>query len=216
MLDLSKEGVATGLLTIRAVKLDANNPFTWASGFKMPIYCDNRKTLSYPDTRDSLKQALTDIVVSKYTPDAIVGVATAGAMWGGLVADNLHLPYAYVRSSKKEHGLENLIEGDLKKRWNVVVVEDLVSTGGSSLQAAKAIREAGCYVQGMIGIFSYELDSAKKAFKDARVPLTTLTNYNALVKVAAELGFISGSDIATLKEWRKDPENWWVNKQKEL
>ena len=201
--------LAEKLLKISAIKLQPDNPFTWASGWNPPIYTDNRKTLSYPSVRNFIKVELSRIILENFgTADAIAGVATGAIAQGALVSDNLGLPYVYVRSTPKDHGLENLIEGDLRPGQKVVVIEDLVSTGGSSLKAVEAIRNAGCEVIGMVAIFSYEFPLATKRFKEANVNLITLSNYSALITAALETGFIRESDVATLKEWRKDPSMW--------
>lgn len=201
--------MAEKLLKISAIKLQPENPFTWASGWKSPIYTDNRKTLSYPEVRDFIKVELCRVILENYEgADAIAGVATGAIAQGALVANSLGLPFVYVRSSPKDHGLENLIEGNLTPGQRVVVIEDLVSTGGSSLKAVHAIREAGCEVIGMAALFSYEFPIAQEAFRQADVKLITLSNYNALIQTALETGFIRPEDVETLREWRKDPSAW--------
>lgn len=201
--------LAEKLLKISAIKLQPDNPFTWASGWNSPIYTDNRKTLSYPDVRSFIKVELSRIILENFPEvEAVAGVATGAIAQGALVSDTLGLPYVYVRATPKDHGLENLIEGDLRPGSKVVVIEDLVSTGGSSLKAVQAIRNAGCEVVGMVAIFSYEFPVATKAFKDADVKLITLSNYTALINAALETGFIRDSDVETLREWRKDPSIW--------
>jgi orotate phosphoribosyltransferase len=201
--------VANKLLKIKAVKLQPANPFTWASGWKSPIYCDNRKTLSYPDLRNFIKLELARIISEKYeNANAIAGVATGAIAQGALVADLLGLPFVYIRSAPKDHGLENLIEGELKPRSKVVVIEDLVSTGGSSLKAVNAIRNFGCEVVGMVAIFTHGFPIAEQEFKKAKVTLTTLSNYNAVIAEAVKTEYISESDISILQEWRKDPAKW--------
>ena len=193
--------LAEKLLKISAIKLQPDNPFTWASGWNSPIYTDNRKTLSYPDVRSFIKVELSRIILENFPEvEAVAGVATGAIAQGALVSDTLGLPYVYVRATPKDHGLENLIEGDLRPGSKVVVIEDLISTGGSSLKAVEAIRNAGCEVIGMVAIFSYEFPVATKAFKDA--------NYSALITAALETGFIREDDVDTLKEWRKDPSMW--------
>ncbi len=201
--------VAEKLLKIKAIKLQPNNPFVWSSGLNSPIYCDNRKTLSYPHIRAFIKLELARLVLEKY-PDVevIAGVATGAIAQGALVAEALGLPFIYVRPTPKDHGLENMIEGDLKLKQKVVVIEDLISTGGSSLKAVTAIRNAGADVMGMMAIFTYGLDSAEKKFSDANVELTTLCNYDAVLRHALETEYIAQADMATLQEWRKDPANW--------
>ncbi|OAV65221.1 Orotate phosphoribosyltransferase [Bacteroidales bacterium Barb7] len=201
--------MAEKLLKIKAVKLQPANPFTWASGWKSPIYCDNRKTLSYPDIRTFIKLELARIIIEKYeNADAIAGVATGGIAQGALVADLLGLPFVYIRSTPKDHGLENLIEGELKPGSKVVVIEDLVSTGGSSLKAVEAVRNFGCDVEGMVAIFTHGFPIATRQFKEAQVTLTTLSNYNAVIEEALRTNYIDQSEISTLQEWRKDPANW--------
>ena len=201
--------VAEKLLKISAVKLQPSNSFTWASGWKSPIYTDNRKTLSYPALRSFIKLELCRLIMEKYdNVDAIAGVATGAIAQGALVADELGLPYVYVRSTPKDHGLENLIEGNLIPGQRVVVIEDLISTGGSSLKAVKAIRNAGCEVIGMAAIFTYRFPIAEERFKAANVKLTTLSNYDAVLEVALETKYIEEEDLATLQEWRRDPAKW--------
>ncbi len=201
--------VAEKLLKIKAIKLQPANPFIWASGWKSPIYCDNRKTLSYPHIRSFIKVELARVILEKYEGvDAIAGVATGAIAQGALVADILGLPFVYIRSTPKDHGLENLIEGDLKPGSKVVVIEDLISTGGSSLKAVEAIRNDGCHVIGMVAIFSYGFPLAEKKFKEAKVNLTTLCNYDSILEEALRTEYIDESEIITLQEWRKDPANW--------
>lgn len=205
--------LAEKLLQISAIKLQPENPFIWASGWNSPIYTDNRKTLSYPDIRNFIKIELSKMILENFPEaEAIAGVATGAIAMGALVADLLGLPYVYVRSTPKDHGLENLIEGNLKPGQKVVVIEDLVSTGGSSLKAVEAVRNAGCEVIGMLSIFNYEFPVSVKRFKDANVNLMSLSNYSAMLEVALETHYIAESDLETLKEWRKDPANWTPNK----
>ena len=204
--------LAEKLLQINAINLQPNNPFTWASGWNSPIYTDNRKTLSYPDIRSFIKVELSRMILENFPEaDAIAGVATGAIAVGALVADLLNLPYVYVRSTPKDHGLENLIEGNIKPGQKVVVIEDLISTGGSSLKAVEAIRAAGCEVAGMCALFSYEFPLSVKRFRDANVKLLTLSNYSAMLDVALETYYIRESDLAALQEWRKDPANWVPN-----
>lgn len=204
--------LAENLLKISAIKLQPEHPFTWASGWNSPIYTDNRKTLSYPSVRTFIKVEMCRLIMENFeTPDAIAGVATGAIAMGAMVADTLGLPYVYVRSTPKDHGLENLIEGNLKPGQKVVVIEDLISTGGSSLKAVEAIRAAGCEVVGMAAIFTYGFPVAVNSFKDAGVNLITLSNYNAMLEAALETNYIRPEDLATLKEWRKDPANWTPN-----
>ncbi|MBQ9077818.1 MAG: orotate phosphoribosyltransferase [Muribaculaceae bacterium] len=205
--------LAEKLLRISAIKLQPENPFVWASGWNSPIYTDNRKTLSYPDIRSFIKVELCRLIMENFKEvDAIAGVATGAIAQGALVADTLGLPYVYVRSTPKDHGLENLIEGNLQPGQKVVVIEDLISTGGSSLKAVQAIRAAGCEVAGMAAIFTYGFPVAEKSFRDAGVKLYTLSNYNAMLEAALETNYIKPEDIETLKEWRKDPSIWVPNK----
>lgn len=200
---------AEKLLKIKAIKLQPSNPFTWASGWKSPFYCDNRKTLSYPALRNFVKVEIARLVLEKFGQvDAIAGVATGAIPQGALVADELNLPFVYVRSSPKDHGLENLIEGELRPGMKVVVIEDLVSTGGSSLKAVEAIRRDGCEVIGMIASFTYGFDVAVDAFKQAGVNLVTLTNYEAVLETALKTNYISEADVEVLQTWRKDPAHW--------
>lgn len=201
--------LASKLLKIKAIKLQPNEPFTWASGWKSPFYCDNRKTLSYPELRTFVKLELSRLVAEKYPQaEAIAGVATGAIAQGALVADQLALPFVYVRSKPKDHGLENLIEGDLQPKSKVVVIEDLISTGSSSLKAVEAIRRADCEVVGMVASYTYSFGVAEKAFADAGVELTTLTNYEAVIHVALQQGYIKAEDISMLDEWRSNPSQW--------
>ena len=200
---------AEKLLKVKAIKLQPSNPFTWASGWKSPFYCDNRKTLSYPSLRNFVKVEISRLVLEKFGQvDAIAGVATGAIAQGALVAEELNLPFVYVRSSPKDHGLENLIEGELRPGMKVVVIEDLISTGGSSLKAVEAIRRDGCEVIGMIASYTYGFPVAVEAFKNANVELVTLTNYEAVLEVAVKTGYINEEDVALLDAWRKDPAHW--------
>ena len=200
---------AEKLLKIKAIKLQPDNPFTWASGWKSPFYCDNRKTLSYPDLRSFVKTELSRVIMENFEDvDAIAGVATGAIPQGALVADVLNKPFVYVRAKPKDHGLENLIEGELKPGMKVVVVEDLISTGGSSLKAVDAIRNNGCEVIGMVAAYTYGFDAAKEAFKKANVQLITLTNYEAVLDVALKTGYITENQVSVLNTWRKDPSQW--------
>ena len=200
---------AEKLLKIKAIKLQPNDPFTWASGWKSPFYCDNRKTLSYPDLRSFVKLELAHAVLEHFSEaTAVAGVATGAIAQGALVADELNFPFCYVRSKPKDHGMGNLIEGTLPEGSKVVVVEDLISTGGSSLKAVAALREAGFEVVGMVASYTYGFPIAQKAFEDAKVKLVTLTDYEHVVEKAEETGYIKAEDIAALHEWRKDPANW--------
>lgn len=208
-MDTLKSAFASRLLKINAIKLQPNNPFTWASGWKSPFYCDNRKTLSYPELRNYVKIELVHTILDHFPEvEAIAGVATGAIPQGALVADALNLPFVYVRNKPKDHGLENLIEGELKAGMKVVVVEDLISTGGSSLKAVEAIRNNACEVIGMVASYTYGFPVAKKAFKDAQIKLVTLTDYEHVVDEALKTGYIDDSDVEVLHEWRKDPAHW--------
>ena len=208
-MDTVERLIASKLLQIKAVKLQPDNPFTWASGWKSPIYCDNRKTLSYPDIRTVIKTELTNLITTHFPEaTAIAGVATGAIAQGALVADAMQLPFVYIRATPKDHGLENIIEGELKLGAKVVVVEDLVSTGGSSLKAVQAIRNFGCEAIGMAAIFTHGFSIVEQQFKEAGVPLYVLSNYNAVIEEALRTNYIDDADMAVLKEWRKDPANW--------
>ena len=200
---------AEKLLKIKAVKLQPSIPFTWASGWKSPIYCDNRKTLSYPALRTFIKVEIARLICENFPEvEVIAGVATGAIAQGAMVADELGLPFVYVRSAPKGHGLENLIEGALKPKQKVLVIEDLISTGGSSLKAVEAIRNDGCEVVGMIAIFTYDFPVANEMFEKAGVELITLSNYQAVLDVALESNYISENEMKTLQEWRKNPAEW--------
>jgi orotate phosphoribosyltransferase len=197
------------LLKVKAIKLNPNEPFNWASGWKSPIYCDNRVTLSYPPGRVFLKQEIAKIVEKEYgKPDVIAGVATGAIAIGILVAQELGVPFVYVRPEPKKHGRKNQIEGHLESGQNVVVIEDLISTGNSSLNAVDALKEAGAVVKGMVAIFSYGFDIATENFKNKNIGLTTLSNYENLLEQALESNYISEKELTTLHEWRKDPSTW--------
>ncbi|WP_423149479.1 orotate phosphoribosyltransferase [Rubrolithibacter danxiaensis] len=210
----TEQKVAEFLLQIKAIKLQPNNPFTWASGWKSPIYCDNRITLSHPSIRTYIRQKLSDLIQDEFGSVGLVaGVATAGIPQGVLVAQDLGLPFAYVRSKPKEHGTGSLIEGELFEGQRVVVVEDLISTGKSSLQAVQALRDAGCDVAGLVAIFSYGFDTADKNFKAAKCRFSTLSNYTALIHYASEHSFISSDEIELLHKWRENPSEWGQEKE---
>ena len=200
---------AAKLLEVKAIKLQPANPFTWASGWLSPFYCDNRKTLSYPALRSFVKLELCHIIQEQFPQaDAIAGVATGAIAQGALVADQLGLPFCYVRSKAKDHGMGNQIEGELPAGAKVVVVEDLISTGGSSLKAVEALRQAGIEVVGMVASYTYGFPVAEQAFSQAGVRLVTLTDYEAVVTKALETGYISQSDVPLLAEWRSNPSEW--------
>ena len=201
--------VASDLLQIKAIKLNKDNPFTWSSGWKSPIYCDNRLSLSYPELRTNIKKALAEAARLKYPEaEAVAGVATAGIPQGALVADELELPFVYVRSKAKGHGMENLIEGKVTPGQKVVVVEDLVSTGGSSLKAAEALRKAGFEVLGMLSIFTYGFPLADDNFEAAGLELHSLSDYTTMLQIAIGQGYITEKDVESLDNWRKDPGSW--------
>jgi orotate phosphoribosyltransferase len=197
------------LLQVKAVKLSPEDPFTWASGIKSPIYCDNRVTLSFPAIRTYIRQKFVNAINESYGEvELIAGVATGAIAQGALVAQEMGLPFAYVRASKKGHGLENQVEGRVEKGQSVVVVEDLVSTGGSSLSAVEALRDAGCNVKGMVSIFTYDLQKAQDNFKIAKCQLITLCDYHMLIRKAVEDGYIQEHDLEALIAWRENPEKW--------
>ena len=201
--------LAKFLLQIKAIKLNPANPFTWASGLKSPIYCDNRITLSYPQIRTFIREAFSKTCVEKFgKPDIIAGVATGGIPQGALVAQDLGLPFCYVRSEAKSHGLNNQVEGIVTEGASVVVIEDLVSTGKSSLAAVEALRAKGAVVKGMMAIFTYGLDVAAEAFKKTQCELTTISNYDALIKTALEEFYVTDDQMQSLLEWRKNPQQW--------
>jgi len=204
-----EKNIANHLLQIKAIKLQPANPFTWASGWKSPIYCDNRKTLSYPKTRDYIRDQFVNVVNEKYADaDVIAGVATGAIAIGVLVAQVLNKPFVYIRSAAKGHGMENLIEGNINEGDKVVVIEDLISTGGSSIKAVNALRAANCDVLGMVAIFTYGFETAANNFKESACNLITLSNYNALIDAALENNYIGQNEIETLKEWRLNPAEW--------
>jgi orotate phosphoribosyltransferase len=207
--DKTARQVASMLLKINAIQLRPNQPFTWSSGWKSPIYCDNRLALSYPQVRTFIKEKLAALIRQNYSQaEIIAGVATAGIPQGALVADALDLPFIYVRSKPKEHGMTNMIEGKITPGQRVVIVEDLVSTGGSSLKVADALREAGFIVVGMVAIFTYGFEAAAKNFEDTQVSLYSLSNYHALLEEAVTGNYIARTELASLQEWRKDPAHW--------
>lgn len=200
---------AAKLLQVQAIKLQPEQPFTWASGWLSPFYCDNRKTLAYPALRTFVKIELARLVAELYPEaEAVAGVATGAIAQGALVADTLGLPFAYVRSKPKDHGMTNLIEGDLHEGQRVVVIEDLISTGGSSLKAVDALRKHGCQVLGMVASYTYGFPVAEEAFAQANVKLTTLTNYEAVVEAALQTGYIQPTHVELLHQWRENPAAW--------
>jgi orotate phosphoribosyltransferase len=201
--------VAEKLLQINAIKLNAEEPFTWASGWKSPVYCDNRKALSFPYIRDFIKSEMCNVIFEKF-PEAelLAGVATAGIPWGAMAADQLKLPYVYVRAKPKEHGLGNQVEGFYESGQKTIVIEDLISTGKSSLQVVDVLKNSGLDVIGMVSIFTYGFDVAKKAFEEAKISYTSLTNYETLVKLAIEKGIVSAEQEMILLNWRSNPAEW--------
>lgn len=201
--------IASMLLKIQAIKLNTEKPFTWSSGWKSPIYCDNRLSLSYPEIRTAIRDALVKTTRANFPAvESIAGVATAGIAQGALMADALNLPFLYVRPKPKDHGMENLIEGKITRGQKVVLMEDLVSTGGSSLKAAEALKDAGFTVMGMVSIFNYGFDVATRNFQEAKVPLVSLSDYSSLLKYALEGDYITEEQVTSLKAWRVDPANW--------
>jgi orotate phosphoribosyltransferase len=201
--------VAEFLLQIKAVKLQPNEPFTWASGWKSPIYCDNRKTLSYPKVRTYIRQQFVRVINDNFPkPDVIAGVATGAIAQGVLVAEEMGLPFVYVRPEPKKHGLGNLIEGEINAGQSVVVIEDLISTGGSSLKAVDALREAGCEVKGMAAIFTYGFQNAVDNFRAADLNLVTLSDYSSMIRQALKDNYVTENDLEALESWRKDPASW--------
>ena len=209
-MDIKKQ-FAQKLMDIKAIKLQPNEPFTWASGWKSPIYTDNRKTLGHPSLRSFVKLELCHVIQENFPEaDAVAGVATGAIAQGALVAEELGLPYCYVRPKPKDHGMGNQVEGEIKKGSKVIVVEDLISTGGSSLKAVAALREYGVEVIGMVASFTYGFPVAEEAFREAGVKLITLSDYHAVVEQAAETGYIKEEEKAVLAEWRKDPSVWGV------
>lgn len=203
------EQLADFLLQIKAIKLQPSKPFLWASGWKSPIYCDNRLTLSFPKVRTFIRQELTRALLEKFEkPDVIAGVATGGIAHGALVAQELGIPFVYVRSAAKGHGMENLVEGKVEAGQTVVVIEDLISTGMSSLKAVKALRESGAIVKGLVSIFDYGFEQSARQFNEEKCPYFSLSDYSALIDRAAENGYVSREDEEQLRAWRLNPESW--------
>jgi orotate phosphoribosyltransferase len=201
--------VASALLEIGAIKLNYQKPFTWSSGWKSPIYCDNRLSLSYPTIRGQIKSFLATAIVENFPHvQSIAGVATAGIAQGALVAESLNLPFLYVRPKPKDHGMENLIEGKIEKGQRVVLVEDLISTGGSSLKAAEALKDAGFIVEGMVAIFTYGFDTAVKNFETVKIPLVCLSDFEHLLPVAVQMNYVKPGDLEHVKKWRSNPAAW--------
>ena len=207
--DESALKIAEFLLQVKAIKLQPQKPFTWASGWKSPIYCDNRVTLSYPGVRTYIRQEFVNAIIENFgKPDVIAGVATGGIAQGALVAQEMGLPFVYVRSEAKKHGLTNMIEGIVEKGQSVVVIEDLISTGGSSLKAVEALREAGCEVKGMAAIFTYGFKTATDNFKKAKCKLVTLSNYDIMISQALQSNYVTDKDLKSLQAWRENPAEW--------
>ncbi|RYD74503.1 MAG: orotate phosphoribosyltransferase [Sphingobacteriales bacterium] len=205
----NESAVAEKLLQVNAVQLNADNPYTWASGWKSPIYCDNRKVLSFPYVRDFIKSELCSVIFERFeAAEALAGVATAGIAWGAMAADQLKLPYMYVRPKPKEHGLGNQIEGAYSAGQKVLVIEDLISTGKSSLQVCEVLKAAGVEVVGMVSIFNYGFPQAVEAFENAGIPFVSLTNYEVLIKLAEEKAIVSSNAVQNLMEWRQNPAAW--------
>ena len=210
----NEKAVAEKLLQIQAIKLNVEKPFTWASGWKSPIYCDNRKVLSFPYIREFIKSEMSNLIFEEFADaEGLAGVATAGIAWGAMAADQLKLPFIYVRAKPKEHGMGNQIEGYYEPGKKIVVIEDLISTGKSSLQVAEVLKQSGLEVMGMVSIFNYGFDQAKKAFESAGIPLRSLTDYPALISLALEKGLVSGDQQAALLQWREDPAAWGQSKK---
>lgn len=201
--------IAKGLLEIEAVRLSPDKPFKWASGLNSPIYCDNRKALSYPDFRTTICKSIIEVIESSFkNVDVIAGVATGAIAYGAIVADMLGKPFVYIRSKAKDHGMGNQVEGVLKGGENVVVIEDLISTGKSSLEAVEALLKCNVHIAGMVAIFSYNFAKSRRSFENANVELHTLSNYDALLDVASQTGYVKEEDVAMLREWRFDPDKW--------
>ncbi|HRT79719.1 MAG TPA: orotate phosphoribosyltransferase [Bacteroidales bacterium] len=208
-MDNTAKQIAEKLLQIKAIKLEPTNHFTWVSGWFSPIYCDNRKTLSYPEVRTFIKDSFVKVIKENFKDfDVIAGVATGAIAQGALVADALKKPFVYIRSQAKDHGLGNQIEGKLDAGQKVLIIEDLISTGGSSLSAAEAVRNAGCEVVGMVAIFTYNFQKSVDAFNEANVKLITLSNYNILIEQALETGYITNDEVELLNQWRIAPDKW--------
>jgi orotate phosphoribosyltransferase len=210
----NEKAVAEKLLQIQAIKLNVENPFTWASGWKSPIYCDNRKVLSFPYIREFVKSEMSNLIFEEFADaEGLAGVATAGIAWGAMAADQLKLPFIYVRAKPKEHGMGNQIEGYYEPGRKIVVVEDLISTGKSSLQVAEVLKQSGLEVMGMVSIFNYGFDQAKTAFMAAGIPLRSLTDYTTLISLAVEKALVSPEQASVLLKWRADPASWGQSKK---
>ena len=209
----NEKAVAEKLLQIQAIKLNMEKPFIWASGWKSPIYCDNRKVLSFPYIREFIKSEMSNLVFQEFADaEGLAGVATAGIAWGAMAADQLKLPFIYVRAKPKEHGMGNQIEGYYEPGKKIVVIEDLISTGKSSLQVAEALKQSGLEILGMVSIFNYGFDQAKTAFESAGIRLRSLTDYPTLISLALEKGLVSADQQGALLKWREDPASWGQHK----
>ncbi|UCH15321.1 MAG: orotate phosphoribosyltransferase [Bacteroidales bacterium] len=208
-MSISEKQVASLLLQIKAIKINVAKPFQWTSGWKSPIYCDNRKTLSYPKIRNVIKEQFIELINNKFrNVEAIAGIATGAIAIGAIIADALNLPFLYVRSNQKDHGLQNLIEGETLPNQRIVVIEDLVSTGGSSLKAVNTLRNNNCNVLGLAAIFTYQFKATENRFDESDCKLYTLCNFEILVDLAKQTGYISSEELAFIKQWHKNPENW--------
>jgi orotate phosphoribosyltransferase len=211
-MSINENQIANLLLQIKAIKVNVAKPFQWASGWISPIYCDNRKILSYPKIRNIIKKQFISLINNKFNNvEAIAGIATGAIAMGAILADTLNLPFLYIRSDKKDHGLQNLVEGEIVPNQRIVIVEDLVSTGGSSLRAVNALREINCEVLGMIAIFTYNFKTTEKRFKEAGCKLYTLCSYDNLIDRAMETGYINSEGIDLIRQWHENPENWNIN-----
>jgi orotate phosphoribosyltransferase len=211
-MSINEKQIANLLLQIKALKVNVAKPFQWASGWKSPIYCDNRKTLSYPKIRNIIKKQFIKLINNKFNNvEAIAGIATGAIAMGAILADALNLPFVYVRPSQKNHGLQNLVEGEIVPNQRIVIAEDLVSTGGSSLKAVKALRDINCDVLGMIAIFTYNFKTTEKRFNEAGCKLYTLCNYNSLIDSAITIGYVNSEEIDLISKWHENPENWDIN-----
>lgn len=211
-MSVSEKQIANLLLQIKAIKINVAKPFQWASGWKSPIYCDNRKTLSYPKIRNIIKEQFIELINNKFdNVEAIAGIATGSIAIGAIIADALNLPFLYIRSNQKDHGLQNLVEGEIVPHQRIVIVEDLVSTGGSSLKAAKTLKDISCDVIGMIAIFTYDFKITENRFNEAGCRLYTLCNYDNLINRAIETGYINSEEIELIRQWHENPEGWGNN-----
>ncbi len=208
-MSISEKQIASLLLQIKAIKINVAKPFQWTSGWKSPIYCDNRKTLSYPEIRNTIKEQFIELISNKFkNVEAVAGIATGAIAIGAIIADALNLPFLYIRSSQKNHGLQNLIEGEIVPNQRIVVIEDLVSTGSSSLNAVNTLRNNNCNVLGLIAIFTYQFKATENRFNESGCRLFTLCNFEILVEMAKQSGYISSEELLLISQWHKNPENW--------